>query len=103
MDLVALAQQFGPLLALIIYFVWRDGRREDAMQQVIAAKDQQITQQAGQLAEVLSTTVALATRCEDALRETRSAFDRNSDISQAMLTWLKENGSSGAHRALDHA
>jgi len=101
MDFVALAQQFGPLVALIGYFVWRDSRREDYTQQVLAAKDTQLSQQASQLADVMATLATLTARCEDAMRESTIATNRHADVSQALLTYLRDNGGTGAHRALN--
>lgn len=91
MDLLTLVGDFGPLVALIVYFVWRDAQREKHHLQVIEGKDRQIRDQQLITAEMTNSLARLTARCEDALHD-------NQRVVQALLDWLKQNADTDVHR-----
>lgn len=100
-EILSLMAEYGPLVVLVAIFVWRDTKREDRMTKVIEAKDGQITAQSEQVAAMLKLVTEIATRSEDALRENTAAFNKHAHVSDALLSYLRRNGDTGAHDTLE--
>ncbi|REJ65635.1 MAG: hypothetical protein DWQ31_16985 [Planctomycetota bacterium] len=70
-DLMWLCRHFGPLLIAVIFFIWRDWRREDRMSQRIdALEDEQrqiILPMVEKCTKVITENTAVMTRLEKKL------------------------------------
>lgn len=71
-DLMQLVKDIGPYASVILFFVWRDYKREQLQVLAISAKDAQII-------DVTNKLTALTAKYESALDKVVSAVNRNSD------------------------
>lgn len=62
MEFARLAHDFGPVLGVILFFIWRDWQREDKLQTRVAKLEEY--QQGTLLKLVTDTTVALTQNSE---------------------------------------
>jgi hypothetical protein len=87
MELVELVKQFGPLLAAVIFFIWRDWQREERMSKRIenleAAHSEVIIPLVHKTSEVIATSTIVMERNTTVMERNVQVMDR---INSALKT-----------------
>lgn len=64
-DAIALIKQFGPMLVAVIFFLWRDYKREDRlMQRIVLLEDEQ-----------RNVILPLVTKCTEVIAKNSEVMD----------------------------
>ena len=53
-EVLSIGQQYGPLAAIIIFFIYRDWKREEAMNKKISAKDAKLEEISERLIKIIT-------------------------------------------------